>query len=779
MLLWPRRARGGRTRTQTKTRHMLCGRSLKTKPGRIDPTRCTVRARRVRRAQPRQASHGGKRQANRILKAPQGNTVPWASLWQRARWRSERRGELKQEARQEASPLDIHVMPRWSASLASAKQVRPWKCELLSQNGDGFSEREWSESAAQNTGACPPSAVGWGFCSVTADLNCAQEQRTSHARQRHCASGWAPCSHLFGRKVCWTHPYPLRLQVCVLWQGQDRTAHGARCARHTLVQIAASSVETPRCCGDLLVQSPHNFGQFPSVHCDTRDLGGNAVADALAEKGASVFLAANDWVKMDQIAWAAQQRIYATSILAAQAAPRSVSAHPEDVLLATRRIRKRERTILENASTHSLVPVGKGYRCRVCENSTPARGALDWLRSTMCSGPPSSHPSDPVRVGHQMLHESHRLRFHRGVYWCTSCGQLAQHAAGKKSRAIGLVNECPGYQTRAGRDVLAHIERELSPKASADWLMRDSVSVNTDSTPNLIRVRVELKWLRCVFPCCLFTHAWWLLVEGSDASQCDHRVYGSILVKDAMMKDDLSLCLICTRALVYFPVPVNDAEKGWTIQLALLPPLYTSVFFFLHCLQHCWTSDLNCVEHQHDHALCMIAVGVAVGGLSGLEWRSRWSLVISHGHVVPQWLLLANCATSTSWTWSASGESVHDVVSVAAFCLRIWSGAWVQLILLITTVRDRRVKHAHPHLPPDIWFFLLLVARRCGVRPRLGLAYRPTDLVVALARRSLHCTYCLLWSWLEPFSCTWSKMRVIRAKGLEVHRFTVRSPFVA
>ena len=65
-----------------------------------------------------------------------------------------------------------------------------------------------------------------------------------------------------------------------------------------------------------------------------------------------------------------------------------------------------------------------------------------------------------------MLHESHRLRFHRGVYWCTSCGQIAQHAAGKKSRAIGLVNECPGFLTRAGRDVLARIERGLSKSVS-------------------------------------------------------------------------------------------------------------------------------------------------------------------------------------------------------------------------------------------------------------------------------------------------------------------------
>ena len=133
-------------------------------------------------------------------------------------------------------------------------------------------------------------------------------------------------------------------------------------------------------------------------------------------------------------------------------------------ILTARRIRKRERTILENASTHSLVPVGKGHHCRVCENSTPARDASDWLRSTIRSRPPSSHPSDFVRVGHQMLHASQRLRFHRGVYCCTTCGKIAQYAAGKKSRAVELVNECPGYLTRASRDVLARIERDSLQK---------------------------------------------------------------------------------------------------------------------------------------------------------------------------------------------------------------------------------------------------------------------------------------------------------------------------
>ena len=146
---------------------------------------------------------------------------------------------------------------------------------------------------------------------------------------------------------------------------------------------------------------------------------GNAVADALAKKGASVFLAANDWVKMDQIAWAVPQRIYATRTLAAQAAPRSVSAHLGDVLLAARRIRKRERTILENASTHSLVPVDRGVIAVGVR--TLHQSVVRWigsqhhlLRTAQLSSIRSCArwASDATRIAH------------RSVYW--SCGQIAQ-----------------------------------------------------------------------------------------------------------------------------------------------------------------------------------------------------------------------------------------------------------------------------------------------------------------------------------------------------------------
>ena len=69
---------------------------------------------------------------------------------------------------------------------------------------------------------------------------------------------------------------------------------------------------------------------------------GNAPADALAKKGASVFPAVQNGP--DHLGSTATHLCH--QLLAAQAAPRSASAHLEDVLLAARRVRKRERTIL-------------------------------------------------------------------------------------------------------------------------------------------------------------------------------------------------------------------------------------------------------------------------------------------------------------------------------------------------------------------------------------------------------------------------------------------------
>ena len=84
------------------------------------------------------------------------------------------------------------------------------------------------------------------------------------------------------------------------------------------------------------------------------------MADALAKKGASVFLAANEWVKLLSNS-ASMPPVYLLLRLLHEVSLLTLRMF----LLAARRIWKRERTILEIASTHSLVPVGNEYHCCV------------------------------------------------------------------------------------------------------------------------------------------------------------------------------------------------------------------------------------------------------------------------------------------------------------------------------------------------------------------------------------------------------------------------------
>ena len=168
--------------------------------------------------------------------------------------------------------------------------------------------------------------VGWVFCSVTADL----QLRTGACGPVTLDNATVPVAELlavillFQRSVGPIHIHSDCKYVC---SGKNniarRTERGAHVTLWSRLQQALS-----RHHGDVVISwckahiTPNNFHQFDMT---PEILVGNAVADALAKKGASVFPAANDWVKLDQIAWAVQQRFYATSMLAAQAATQSLS----------------------------------------------------------------------------------------------------------------------------------------------------------------------------------------------------------------------------------------------------------------------------------------------------------------------------------------------------------------------------------------------------------------------------------------------------------------------
>ena len=74
--------------------------------------------------------------------------------------------------------------------------------------------------------------VGWGFCSVTSGLQIS----TGAYGPVTLDNATVPVAELLAviflvEKVCWAHPHPLRLQLCVFWQ--KTSSHSARNEAHT------------------------------------------------------------------------------------------------------------------------------------------------------------------------------------------------------------------------------------------------------------------------------------------------------------------------------------------------------------------------------------------------------------------------------------------------------------------------------------------------------------------------------------------------------------------
>ena len=154
--------------------------------------------------------------------------------------------------------------------------------------------------------------VGWGFCSVTADL----QLRTGAYGPVTLENATALVAELLAviflvERSAGSNIIPSDCKYVCTGKHKlaQRTRRGAHVTLWTRLQQALmehqGAVESSWCRAHI---TSENCRQFTMAH---EILVGNAVADALAEKGASVFPAVNHMVKMDQITWAIQQRINA------------------------------------------------------------------------------------------------------------------------------------------------------------------------------------------------------------------------------------------------------------------------------------------------------------------------------------------------------------------------------------------------------------------------------------------------------------------------------------
>ena len=132
----------------------------------LDLTPCTVRARRLREAQPRHVSHGGKKQATRILQASQGDKDSLDTTMRLLaglvlatacpmKARKTRRAQARSAPRSftvvctiDAALVGFVDIDKASPSL-HVRAVSDWWC---------ISDCEWSHSAGRHTDASPPSS---------------------------------------------------------------------------------------------------------------------------------------------------------------------------------------------------------------------------------------------------------------------------------------------------------------------------------------------------------------------------------------------------------------------------------------------------------------------------------------------------------------------------------------------------------------------------------------------------------------------------------------------
>ena len=180
---------------------------------------------------------------------------------------------------------------------------------------------------------------------------------------------------------------------------------------------------------------------------------------------------------LDALACKVQRRLVETGMLALQASDkesRKATHRDQDQALSIRAAKLNQTSM---ASGHVVAGVVGRYYCSRCTQGPPAgKGLLPWLCSTKCAGPPDLfHSLGPMRVtavrpaeggqlqaGRALLHGTHRLAWHRGVFWCWRCGQYATTAP------RDLAKPCrPGR--RAGKDYLRRLRKGLPPKDKMQW----------------------------------------------------------------------------------------------------------------------------------------------------------------------------------------------------------------------------------------------------------------------------------------------------------------------
>ena len=169
----------------------------------------------------------------------------------------------------------------------------------------------------------------------------------------------------------------------------------------------------------------------------------------------------------DFLAVRTQKQLYTTAIQAVPELKGSAKA------LGSREARRLTLLQLIAATNHDLLrdplKLQVQWHCSRCGHTIAHKQLREWLLNVPCvpllptTLPDLFHACQPVLIGLQATHGSHKLAHKRRIWWCVACGSWASSAARNLSRP------CTGQTSKAARDVLARLDKGLTPQPHVRW----------------------------------------------------------------------------------------------------------------------------------------------------------------------------------------------------------------------------------------------------------------------------------------------------------------------
>ena len=258
---------------------------------------------------------------------------------------------------------------------------------------------------------------------------------------------------------------------------------------------------------------------------------GNKVADKLADLGAAKgAVPADDLRRLDALQ--AKVQLIHRRMLAVHGAALA-KLGPNERHLEREPLTSAARRHLQ-ASGHRIQwhSAGRFATCMRCGQCTSSRRFRTWIRTTLCQ--PLEEHGDfamsgqgqvaPIVIGNATIHQSHRVAYYRGVWFCPVCGAYTMAVGNSSGRTLvrRLGRVCSGHCDRSSAARLRRIYKGLPPRSGNVWPRKPSTT--TDYQPGeqvlVLGLRKATQYNGCYgtvqgFDCA--TGRWQLLMRQGDA----------------------------------------------------------------------------------------------------------------------------------------------------------------------------------------------------------------------------------------------------------------------